>query len=215
VARSFRSRAGVASLAILAMLVARVGRADEDPRLAAERLAHAALAEQKRGDEMEAGWEQAYDSGIALANQAIAVDAGAADAYFALFVNLGRKSERSGVGSQALNVARLKELLRKTLELDPQHAHAWEAQGEMLTRLPWLLGGSDEEGKRALRHAAELAPNWARPRLRLAELAFEQGHEAKARREAERARDLARGAGDEEDRADAEALLTKLDQSGR
>ena len=114
-----------------------------------------------------------------------------------------------------MSVSRLKGLLRKTLELDSRHAHAWEAQGEMLMRLPWLLGGSDEEGERALRRAAELAPKWAKPRLRLAEFDFERGRKARARAEAVIARDLAKAAGDDDYRAEAEALLRKIDESWR
>jgi hypothetical protein len=215
VSAGLRSAGGVARVALLVILIGPAARAEEGPRRVAQRLADAAIAEQKKGDQMESGWERAYDRGIALADEAIATDPGVADAYYALFLNVGRKSERSGMGAQALSVARLKELLRKTLERDSRHAHAWEAQGEMLMRLPWLLGGSDEEGERALRRAAELAPKWAKPQLRLAEFDFEHGRKARAHAEAEIARDLAEAAGDDDYRAEAEALLKKMDESGR
>lgn len=214
---NLRFSAAVAAIVLVvgSMMAAATGRADEDPRAAALRLAEAAVAEQRRGDELESGWERAYDRGIALANRAIALDPTVADAYYALFLNLGRKAERSGVGAQAFSVSRLKELLQKTLELDPRHAHAWEARGEMLIRLPWWLGGSDAEGERALRRAAELTPSWAKPELRLAELHAGQGHKARARAEAEAALGLARRAGDDEVRAAAEELLRKLGESPR
>lgn len=176
----------------------------------AQRLADAALAAQKSGDERQAGWQEEYERGIALADRAIELDPGAAAGYYALFVNRGRKAERTGVAWQAIGVFRLKQLLQKTIELDPRHAHAWEAQGEMLLRLPRLLGGSEAEGERALRRSVELDPKWAKPRLRLAELARRRGRAAEARVEAEAARDLARAAGDEPSSAAAETLLREL-----
>jgi hypothetical protein len=200
---------------LVGVLVCPAARPDQGPREKARQLAESAIAEQRRGDELGSGWEQAYDRGIALANEAIATDPSLADAYYALFVNLGRKSERSGIGAQAMSVARLKELLGKTLELDPQHVYAWEARGEMLTRLPWWLGGSEAEGERALRRAAELAPKWAKPRLRLAEIDFARGRETEARASAELARQLAEAAGQDDYRAEAEALLRKMEESER
>jgi len=157
----------------------------------AQRLADEALAIGKKADKLETGWESVYDSGIGLAEQAIARDPSVADGHYALFVNLGRKAERTGVAAQTMKISRLKKLLDKTLELDPRHAHAWEAKGEMLMRLPRLFGGSEAEGELALRRSAELAPKWAKPPLRLAELDWKKGRVDQARAEAERARDLA------------------------
>jgi hypothetical protein len=180
------------------------------PHAAAQRLADQALAERKKADRLETGWQEVYDRGIELANQAIALDPSVADAHYALFVNLGKKSERTGVGAQVMNISHLKELLKKTLELDPRHADAWEAKGEMLLRLPRLWGGSASEGEQALRHAAELAPRWSKPQLRLAEVDWKNGRAAEARTEAERARDFARESGDDDLLGDAEALLRKM-----
>jgi tetratricopeptide (TPR) repeat protein len=198
------------SAAALAVILCRgVVLADGASREAAQRLANQALDERKKADRLETGWQEVYDHGIELANQAIALDPSVADAHYALFVNLGKKSERTGVGSQFMNISRLKALLNKTLELDPQHAHAWEAKGEMLLRLPRLWGGSASEGEQALRHAAELAPRWPKPQLRLAELDWKKGRAAEARAEAERARELARDSGETDLLRDAEALLNK------
>lgn len=176
----------------------------------ARALAEQAFATSKEADRLEHGWEAAYDRGFALANQAVALDPGFADAYYAAFLNLGRKSERSGIGLQMTNLSQLRRLLDRTLELDPSHAHAWEAKGEMLLRLPRLMGGSASEGERALRRSAELAPQWAKPQLRLAELDWKNGRADEARAEALRARDLARAAGDEDYLRDAEALLRQM-----
>jgi tetratricopeptide (TPR) repeat protein len=176
----------------------------------ARSLAEQAFAANKQGDQLESGWDAAYDRGIALANQAIALDPDLADAYYALFLNLGRKSERGGVGSQMKNLSQLKSLIDRTLELDPHHAHAWEAKGEMLVRLPRLLGGSATEGERAFRRSADLAPQWPKPLLRLADLDWKNGRTPEARSEALRALDLARAAGDEDYLEQAEALLKQI-----
>jgi len=149
------------------------------PHETAQRLADQALAERKKADRLETGWQEVYDHGIELATQAIALDPSVADAHYALFVNLGKKSERTGVGAQLRNISHLKELLNKTLELDP-------------------------------RHAAELAPRWSKPQLRLAEVDWKNGRAAEARTEAERARDFARESGDDDLLGDAEALLRKM-----
>jgi len=179
----------------------------------AQRLADEAFAMHKKADKLETGWEAVYDSGIGLAEQAIARDPSVADGHYALFVNLGRKAERTGVAAQAMKISQLKKLLAKTLELDPRHADAWEAKGEMLMRLPRLFGGSEAEGELALRRSAELAPKWAKPPLRLAELDWKKGRVDQARAEAERARDLARASGDEDFLEAAQALLNQM--SGR
>jgi hypothetical protein len=177
----------------------------------ARSLAEQAFAARREADRLENGWDAAYDRGFALANQAIALDPGFADAYYAAFLNLGQKSERRGIGSQMANLSQLRSLLDRTLELDPHHAHAWEAKGEMLLRLPRLMGGSTSEGERALRRSAELAPQWAKPPLRLAEFYWKNGRTDEARAEALRGRDLARAAGDEDHLRDAEALLKQMD----
>jgi len=167
----------------------------------------------ERADRLESGWEEAYDHGLELANQALALDPTVADAHFAIFTNMGRKAERTGVGAQFMHVSKLKALLDKTIELDPNHAPAWEAKGEMLMRLPRLLGGSAAEGEKALRLSAALDPKWAKPPLRLAEVDLKNGRLAAARGEAQRARELALASSEEEYLREAEELLRKIDES--
>ena len=209
------SAPGIAARFVLVLLLYATGALGEAPvtdrQEEARSLAEQAFAANKQGNQLESGWDAAYDHGIALARQAIALDPGLADAYYALFLNLGRKSERGGISSQMSNLSQLKSLIDRTLELDPRHAHAWEAKGEMLVRLPRLLGGSATEGERAFRRSAELAPQWPKPLLRLAELDWKNGRTGQARSEALRARDLARAAGDEDYVEQAEALLKQID----
>lgn len=188
-----------------------LGLSDHSRRAEAQQLADAAFAERQRADRLENDWEATYDSGIELAKRAIAIDPSLAEGYFALFVNLGRKSERASVAAQAMRISELKKLLEKTLELDPEHAHAWEAKGEMLMRLPRLFGGSEKQGEQALRRSAELDRKWAKPVLRLAQYDWKKGRRAEARAEAEHARELARAAGDEDFTKAANDLLREID----
>ncbi|MGH7856599.1 MAG: hypothetical protein ACREQY_04655, partial [Candidatus Binatia bacterium] len=106
------------------------------------RLSEAAFEEYHRANDLEEGFATSYDGAIELAERAITLDPRNADAHYALFLNLGRKSERTGIVAQARNMRRLRNVLETTLELDPRHAHAWEAMGEMHMRLPRLMGGS-------------------------------------------------------------------------
>jgi tetratricopeptide (TPR) repeat protein len=212
--RSMPNLARAIALAVLALAGAALAVEAKAPS-EGQRLAEAALAEYRRAETLETGWQEVYDRGLALAEQAVALDPHVADGYYAIFLNLGRKSERTGMAAQAKNVGRLKDALAKTLEADPNHAHAWEARGEMLMRLPWILGGSEKDGERALRRSAELAPEWPKPMLRLAQYDGKEGRVAQARSEAQRALELARKRGDETIAKDAEALLTELDRKER
>ena len=200
---------------VLLALIRGVSAADDANRVEATRFAEESIAEHHHADKLTDGWAAAYDHGIALAEKAIETDPSYADAYYALFVNLGRKSQRSGFAAQMKTFGRLKELLRKALELDPHHAHAWEATGEMLIQLPWIMGGSEEAGERALLRSAELDSRWPKPALRLAELHWKRGNVAQARVQAERARDLAHTAGDADYFQEAEQLLKEIAGEGR
>jgi tetratricopeptide (TPR) repeat protein len=209
-----RSPSGRLSLVCAALVTLYSGfalcLAAEGRRTEAQSLADAAFAECHKADRLASDWDATYDSGIELAKRAIEIDPSFADGYYALFVNLGRKSERTSVATQAMHVAELKKLLDKTLELDPTHTHAWEAKGEMLMRLPRLLGGSETQGLQALRRSAELDPKWPKPVLKLAQYDWKKGHVAEARTGAERARELARAAGDEDATKEADDLLKEI-----
>jgi len=195
--------------ALLAVWLSPFALAD-DAAAEAKRLAEEAREKYRTAESRAEGWEPIYEEGAALAERAIALDPRSADAHYALFLNLGRKAERTSVSAQAMVIDRLKALLAKALELDPNHAHAWEAQGEMWMRLPWLLGGSEEKGEKALERAAALAPEWSKPPLRLAQYHWKKGKAEQAKAEAERARELARKARDQGFVTESENLLTKI-----
>src|SRR5438093_3059754 len=209
-----RTRSGRLSLVCAALVTLcsgfALGLAAESRRAEAQSLADAAFAECHKADRLASDWDATYDNGIELAKRAIAIDPSFADGYYALFVNLGRKSERTSIAAQAMRVGELKKLLDKTLELEPTHVHAWEAKGEMLMRLPRLFGGSEMQGVDALRRSAELDPKWAKPVLRLAQYDWKKGRAAQARTGAERARELSRAAGDENSTKEADDLLKEI-----
>jgi tetratricopeptide (TPR) repeat protein len=186
-----------------------LGGSEPEGRLLVER----SFEELRRGDALASGWQEAYRRGAELAEEAIARDPRDAQAYYALFCNLGRQAERSGAAAQAVSVPRLKRLLDRVLELDPNHAHAWEARGEMLLRLPWWLGGSVSQGLEALERAATLEPSWAKPRLKLAEAHRAAGDRERAESHARAALEAARESGDDASARAAEALLRDLSES--
>jgi tetratricopeptide (TPR) repeat protein len=209
------ARLRLAALGTTIALAAHVAAADSTAESEARRLADESRRAYHRAEAAETGWAEIYDQGIDLARRSIALDPSNAEAHYSLFLNLGRKSQRTGVTAQFRNISELKAELAKTLDLDPNHANAWEAQGEMLLQLPRLLGGSRSEGENALRRSQELAPSWAKPPLRLAELYEKDGNMAEARTEASRALELARKSGDTRLASDAEAILNRLSPTAR
>jgi tetratricopeptide (TPR) repeat protein len=209
------ARLRLAVFAAMVALATHVAAAESGGSSEARRLTEESRQAYHRAEAAETGWAEIYDQGIDLARRAIALDPSDAEAHYSVFLNLGRKSQRSGIGAQFRNVSELKSELAKTLELDPNHADAWEAQGEMLLQLPRLMGGSRSEGEKALRRSQELAPSWAKPPLRLAELYEKDGNTTAARAEASRALELARKSGDTRFASDAEAIMNRLPPSAR
>jgi hypothetical protein len=109
------SASGIAARFVLVLLLYATGVLGGAPATRQEEarsLAEQAFAANQQGNQLESGWEAAYDHGIALANQAIALDPDLADAYYALFLNIGRKSERGGVGSQMRNLSHVSSAAR-------------------------------------------------------------------------------------------------------
>ena len=201
----------MATLVLAAAALAASAGEDENPGEIARGLVIRAFAELRRGDSLpDEDAAKAYTQGLELARRATRLDPGNADAWYALFCHRGRLIESSNVASQMFQVSKLRSLLDKVLEIDPSHAHAWQARGEMLLRLPWLFGGSESEGEEALLRAAELEPGWAKPWIRLAELENERGNEEQAALLARRARELAASSDDEELRTRADRLLERL-----
>ena len=211
-----RLRSTLIVAAVLVFGIVAQSRAAESTQVAeARRLADESFAAYKQAGTAGAGAAALYESGIDLARRSIALDPKFADAHYALFLSLGGQSQERGLATKFTNLSELKAALAKTIELDPNHAHAWEARGEMLLKLPKLLGGSRSEAEKALRRSRELAPTWSKPVLRLAQLHRRDGDLETARAEAAVALELAKSAGDEELAREAADVLSEVAAADR
>jgi tetratricopeptide (TPR) repeat protein len=150
------------------------------------------------------------DRGVALAEAAIALDPERARAHFALFCNLAKQLELAGLSWRSLQrLARVKATLERALVLAPDEPDILAAKGEMLRRLPALLGGDVDEAERLLRRALEREPDHVAARLFLARLLVED-ERSTAEAEVARAIALAERRGTPEDLAAARALVDEL-----
>ena len=92
-----------------------------------------------------------FQTGQALAEQAVALDERYADAHFSLFCNLGEQLRIDGESfKSAFGFRRMMNELNRTLELNPGHLDAISAKGTLLVKLPSLLGGDREKGEQLL-----------------------------------------------------------------
>jgi tetratricopeptide (TPR) repeat protein len=155
---------------------------------------------------------QALDRGVQIAEAASAADPKNLRAHFALFCNLGRQLEIAGISWRSLQrLGRLKQTIDTTLALAPDDPDVLVAKGEMLRRLPMVLGGSRREAERLFRRALEIAPAHVAGRLYLAQLLIEQGA-VDAQAEVARALDAAERAGTSTHRAMARALAVRMNE---
>jgi hypothetical protein len=150
---------------------------------ATEALALCKRADTLQGDERDA----ALAHGMALAESALAADAGDARAHFAAVCNLGKQMESSGIGiGQLLNLRRLRRELDAALALAPGDADALVAKGALLLHLPRLLGGDVEEAEALLRRALVAEPDNDEARCYLAQALSARGAADEARVHASR-----------------------------
>ena len=106
------------------------------------------------------------DRGLDLAEQALALDEDNPKAHFAVFCNLGKILETSGIGVRTVrSIGRARRELDRTLELAPDYVDALLAKAEMLTRLPRWLGGDLTEAERCRVRARALTAGHAGVRL--------------------------------------------------
>lgn len=98
--------------------------------------------------------------GLELAEQAVEADARDAAAHFAVFCNLGKRVELTGLSLRsAAAVGRLRREIDTTLAHAPGDPDALVAKAAFLLRLPRLLGGDPEEGEKLLDQAIRIAPD--------------------------------------------------------
>lgn len=101
--------------------------------------------------------------GLERAEEAVEANPLDATAHFAVFCNLGKRTDlrRQTHGFLGLlrDVGRARRELEEALVLAPDDPAVLAAKGQMLTELPRFLGGDPAEGERLLRRAAALDPS--------------------------------------------------------
>jgi tetratricopeptide (TPR) repeat protein len=145
---------------------------------------------------------------LVLAERAMAADDRDALAHFAVFCSLGARMRLAGAGVAALlDLGRLRREVDRTLELAPDFADALAGKGALLLDTPRLLGGDAAEAERFLRRALDVDPDYLGPRFDLIRALRARGAHADARREAEKALEIAKRKNDAEDVARATTVL--------
>ena len=200
------NRAAAAAMALLALAgPARAADPPGSPRAdqaLAVCLAAAATPEERRAN---------LARGLALAEEAVAVDERDAKAHFAIFCNLGTDLKLRGVALTSLfAIRRLRREIDRTLELAPDYADALVGKGELLCELPRVLGGDAAEGERLLRAALRVDPGFIEARLGLVRALAARGERDEARAEARRALAEAERAPDPARATEARRLLAQL-----
>jgi len=168
------------SVAILHLLCATASAAD------VQALVDQAFKAVDRGDaESEtARKREAYEAAVHDAEEAVRLEESNAEAHYALFCGLGRLTEMRGPLGRMLGLSRLRSELDRTLALNPRHSEALAAKGEMLLRLPRLLGGDAEEAERYVRQSLVYDPTFWRARVLLVQALLEQSRRDAAAAEA-------------------------------
>jgi len=196
-----------AAVAVLAL--ATVSRASQN----AGDVAKQALDECKAGqnaDTREAR-KQHFEHGEALATQAVALDDHNANAHFGIVCNLGELLRLDGEKiTSVLELRRLLSEVDRTLQLDPNHTDAMATKGNLLVRLPRMLGGNPVEGEKLLREVVQRDDGAVTSRITLAKALEARGDRAEAVGLASRALEVAREQGRADEVAEAQATLDEL-----
>lgn len=122
-----------------------------------------------------------FQTGQALAEQAVALDERYADAHFSLFCNLGEQLRIDGESiASTFGFRRMMSELDRTLELNPGHLDALSAKGTLLVKLPGVMGGNKERGELLLQQVVKRAPQAVNARLALARVRCERGRHQEA-----------------------------------
>lgn len=152
-------------------------------QVSAKHLAKEALQEcdQGRAKKVREARLMHFQTGQALAEQAVALDERYADAHFSLFCNLGEQLRIDGEAiTSAFGFRRMMSELDRTLELNPGHLDALSAKGTFLVKLPGALGGDKERGEQLLQQVVRRAPHAVNARLALARVRCERGRHQEA-----------------------------------
>jgi hypothetical protein len=144
-----------------------------------------------------------FERGEALAAQAVALDDGSAAAHFAVVCNLGENLRLDG--EKITSVLGLRRLMN---EVD--HVNAMATKGNLLLRLPRMLGGDAKEGERLLREVVRRDENALTSRITLARTCEARGDRDEAIELASRALQIATQEGRSDKAAEAQSTLSEL-----
>ena len=208
-------RARVALWAVLALLSATspVLAGDDCAELSRRSMNECELG---RDSQVRSTREAHFARGQELAERAVAVDEQNAEAHFALFCNLGELMRIDGESiTSVFQLHKLMAELDKTLQIDPGHTDALSSKGQLLVRLPRLLGGNVEEGEAMLRQVIENDPSAVASRLALARTCEARGDRDEALAFTTRALQIAREQGRADKVAEAQAILAELRADAR
>jgi GTP cyclohydrolase III len=196
-------------LAVTVLALPTVTRASEN----AADLAKQALDECEAGqnaDTREARKEH-FERGEALATQAVALDDRNASAHFGIVCNLGELLRIDGEKITSIfELRRLMNEVDRTLRLDPNHVDAMATKGNLLVRLPRVLGGNPAEGERLLREVVQRDDAAVTSRITLAKTCEARGARDEAVGFASRALEVAKEQGRADKVAEAQATLDEL-----
>jgi tetratricopeptide (TPR) repeat protein len=176
-------------------------------------LAHRAMIECEAGRRATAREERQshFEHGQDLAQRAVAADDQSAGAHFALFCNMGELMRLDGESISSLwSLHRLMGELDRTLALDPGNTDALSSKGQLLVRLPRLLGGDVDKGEQMLRQVVQKDPTAFSSRLALARTCEARGNREEALAFTTRALQIARDQGRADKIAEAQAILAEL-----
>lgn len=152
-----------------------------------------------------------YEGALEAAEQAVALDGNEADAHMEVARAAGRNAQFQGVLNSMNLAGVVKDALDRTLELEPDHGPALHALGLFHHEVPWIAGGRSRLVVPSFEAAIAAEPARITHRVELAKILIEREEASAAREQLEVAVGLEPvSAADEEDRAEAEALLASL-----
>jgi hypothetical protein len=150
------------------------------------------------------------EEGLVIAEAAVAADPQDARAHLALFCNIGKKLDLSGLSWRVFGeLRRMQAVIDRAQELAPRDPDILVAKGEMLRRVPGPLGGNKEQGRALLLLAVEIQPDHLAARLYLAR-ALADDRDPGARARVYEVLAAAKKAGAVREQSEAQELLASL-----
>lgn len=117
----------------------------------------------------------AHEKGKQVAEKALELDDSNPEAHFVYAINLGSAAQIKGITAGALHLDEIFEHVKRTLDLQPDHAPALQMMGGLLAELPWFAGGDEQKAKQYLVDAIRVDGNYTKARLYLAKLYLKDG----------------------------------------